>query len=141
MRYQLYLQYDDQKFWLAPKSSITVEEPADMETVDFGGGCCGDVIDRTWHFKLRFLGNCSLASAWALYNALLTFLENACASNTDLLLNRVVWDEPVLTFRVTKPQAKMLDPNTQYIRERILSIDLVLTLNEWTVPDGVVLLV
>lgn len=139
-RYQLWLQYDNNKFWLSPRYSIAVEEETDFEAVNFGGGCCGDVIDRTWHFKLRFVGACDLASAWALYNQLQNFLDQACATQVDLLLNRQVCDETVLTYRVTKPQAHMIETITQFQQPRILTIDLVVTLNVWVeAGDGAVL--
>lgn len=134
-RYSLWLQYSDQKFYLAPRFSIAVEEESDFETVNYGGGCCGDILGRDWHFGVKFVGNCSLASAFALNAQLQAFLDKACDDMVDLILYRRVCDETALQYKVSKPRVHMVDTITQFTRQRILSMDLIVALSQWP-PDN-----
>lgn len=133
-RYSLWLQYDNNKFYLSPRSSIGVEEESDFESVNYGEGCCAEALDRDWHFKLKFSGGCTVSGAWTLFNQLQAFLDQACVAATDLILYRQVCNETPLQYRVSKPKAHMIETRTQWYG--ILSMDLLVTLAQWP-PDGV----
>lgn len=140
--YTLLLRYDNNKFYLAPRFSIdVVETSGDFETVD-DSGCadCGQPKDRTWHFKAHFEGGCSLASAWALYNQLQAFLNQACDPSKDLIVSRRVCDETALEYKVTKASVKMVDVINQYLKQRVLTMDITLELTAWVqTGEGAVL--
>lgn len=140
-RYSLLLRYGTNKFWLSPRVSIGVEESSDFDTPDqssqtCGGLLCSDIQTTTYKFVLYFVGNCSLKSAWALYSQLVTFLQQGCT--TDLILERRVQDEDPLVFKVTKAVPQMVDTITQFTQERILKINLALSLKAWD-PSGAIL--
>jgi hypothetical protein len=128
-RYTLLLRYGTNKFYLAPRSSVLdVEEDKDLETVE-DTSCCGQARNRTWKIKAHFLGNCSLASAWALFNSLQIFLNAACAS--DLIIERTVCDEPALIYKVTKVSPRMTDVINQYTKQRVLTMEITFSLTTW----------
>jgi len=134
-RYTLWLQYDVNKFYLAPRSSILVEEETDFEQLQFAGDCCAKIANRDWHFKLHFVSGCdTLLTAWTMFQRLEIFLDVACSQ--DLTINRKVCDESLLVYKITNPRATMVETNTQlYARPRSLTIDLVLGMQVWP-PDG-----
>lgn len=137
--YKLWLQYDNNFFYLSPRASIYVEEPNDMETLtnNASSGCvgCGATPDRTFKFNVFFENDCSLASAWVLYNSLVAFINLAC--NKDLLLYRQVQDETPLVYKVTSSNIHMVDPQSQYSGSRkVLSMEVTFGLTVWP-PVGV----
>lgn len=138
--YQLYLRYDDQVLWLAPRHSIkVVETRGEFETVNYGAGCCGQINDRQYKFVLQFVGGCSYAAALSLYQQLVDFVNRTCDPEVDMLLYRRVWDEIPTVYKVSKALYKMIDVLYQYITQHIYSIDLVFTLLQWPPPGtGVV---
>lgn len=138
--YTLLLHYDKYKFYLAPKISLEVQEDNDLESLtDSGCATCGSAKDRTWKLKLHFLGNCSLASAWALFNQLQAFLQAGC-EHGDLLIERSVCDEDPLVYQVTKAILRMTDVINQYTRQRVLTMELTLSLTAWVAEgEGAVL--
>jgi hypothetical protein len=139
-RYTLVLHYDTNKFYLAPRASIHVEEDRDMEALASSGGCtnCGGTPDRDWKLKLHFEGNCSSETAWAFYRRLQAFLDDACDS--DLLIERSVCDETPLLYKVTRTQHRMTDIYNQYLRNRLLTIEMLFSLTGWiSTGSGVVL--
>jgi hypothetical protein len=140
-RYTLVLHYGTNKFYLAPRASIYVEEDRDMESLASAGECasCGGTPDRDWKLKLHFEGNCSSETAWAFYRRLQAFLDDACDS--DLLIERSVCDETPLLYKVTRTQHRMTDIYNQYLRNRLLTIEVVLSLTAWAVTGSGVVLV
>lgn len=134
--YKLYLQFDVNKFYLAPRNSLLVEEAKDFEQVSYDSACgCSDNIkDRTWNFTLYFR-DCNLQNAWILYNRLGAFLVAGCAAG-DMTLNRQVCNESLQTHLVSQPQIRMVDTVTQFLRQPILKIDFKLQLDVWP-PAGV----
>lgn len=130
-RYQLWLQYDVNKFWLSPKSNIFIEEPSDFENLTYSGGCCADVAERDWHFILRFTSGCNtLLTATTIYHRLQIYLGVACSQ--DLTINRKVCDESLLTYKIIRAEPKMIETVNQLVaRPRILTIDLKLVLTNW----------
>lgn len=142
-RYTLVLRYGTNKFYLAPRFSIdVVETSGDFESLsDSSKGCstCGSNPDRTWHFKAHFVGGCSLASAWSLYNALQAFLDAGCSAG-DLTIERTVCDEAPLVYQIKKADVRMIDVINQYIKQRVLTMDITLSLTAWVeTGEGAVL--
>jgi hypothetical protein len=139
-RYTVLLRYDDQRYYLAPRHSISLDEGRDFESVDDSSECdtCGVDQDRTWKFLAHFT-SCDLYGAQAMYNSLTGFLEAACAS--DLVIERRVCNEPVLVYKVKKARARMGDTLGQRLgRPRLLSMELTFELTTWIDDgDGVVL--
>lgn len=138
-QYTLFLSYNDQKLYLAPRHSISVQEATDFETFADEVSCgCVVPTSRTFKFTVWFGNGCSLASAWALYNQLVAFLADSCDS--DLLLSRRVFDEPALVFKVTKSSLRMIDTQSQFFSPRSLKMEFIVTLKDWaTVGTGQVL--
>lgn len=135
-RYTLLLRYGSNRFYLAPRVNIEIEE--NLEQVETAS-CCGSLKNRTWTIKAHFVGNCSLATAWALFRALETFLDEACSE--DLVLERTVCDEPALIYKVTKVTPRMVDVINQYIKQRILTMEITFGLTTWTeTGEGAVIL-
>lgn len=121
--------------YLAPRFSIKVEEATDFEQLtgaDSNAAKCGECStldsERQFTFKLHLIGGCSLASAWAIRNTIDAQLDLACDSTIEILLRRRVQDEPELVYRVTRGHTRMVDTINQFTRERILTIELQLTL-------------
>ena len=131
---------DASAMYLAPRASIMVEESNDFEQLtgaDAACGGCGFSGSRTFKFTIHFIGGCSLQTAWNLYNRLQTAL---CATNEDgtpkdILLERRVYDETPLIYKITKNTMRMVDVINQYLRTHILSIEFVVTLVAWP-PEG-----
>lgn len=117
--------------YLAPRKSIVIEEPSDfMQLVNDDQVCGGCTLsgERTYKFKVCFLGGGSLDSAWALYSVLEEELDLACDSSLEILLRRRVQDESELVYRITKASIRIVDPVAQYICERVLCAEVSLTL-------------
>lgn len=134
-RYTLVLRYGTNKFYLAPRSSITISEGNDLEALansGTAGGCatCGSKQDRTWTLKVYF-GSCSLASAQALFNSVKAFIDAGCA-NGDLTIERTVCDEVPLVYQVRHGQVRMADTLLQLVsRPRAIVMELTLELVAW----------
>lgn len=116
--------------YLRPRASVVVEEPPDfMQLVneDTKCGSCTLSGERTYKFKVCFLGGGSLESAWSLYNVLEEELQLAC-DGEEILLRRRVFDETELVYRITKASIRIVDPSLQYDCERTLCAEVSLTL-------------
>lgn len=146
--YTLLLRYNDQKFYLSPRSSIIIAEDRDLESVAEGKGCgsCGKYQPDTWKVVANFKGSCSLDSAWALFRALEAFLEGACEADPetgqvpDLIIERTVCGETPLVYKVTKTSLRMVDTLSQWGRPRVLKMELVFNLAAWVeAGEGAVL--
>ena len=134
--YTLYFQYDVNKFYLAPQSSIYVVEDPDFEKVEYVEGCaCADIKSREWSFKVHFKGNCDYNAARIMYNRFTAFMTAGCAHG-DMTFNRIVCDEAITTWNVTLPKFRWIDTINQFTQARIITMDLSLRLDVWP-PDGV----
>lgn len=135
--YTLLFHYNNQSYYLAPRKSIIVVEDTDLESVqDSKCANCGSTpADRTWGFIVNFEGGCDLASAWALFNQFMAFWNAACKASADMIVERQVCDEPALVYKVTNVKATMADVINQYLRERVLTMKVTLTLTAWA-PTG-----
>lgn len=133
--YTLVLRYDTNRFYLAPISSISIEEDRDLETIDDAGcATCGAISDRTWKIKANFV-SCDLASAWALFNRLQAFINAGC-ENGDLTIERTVCRETPLVYEVKKVRMRMTDSHLQRIaRPRVLAMFIEFDLKVW-VEEG-----
>lgn len=134
--YTLVLRYGSNKFYLAPRASISIVEERDLETLATDKACatCGSTVDRTWKLKAIFDGGCDLISAWSLYRSLEAFLAAACDS--DLTVERTVCRETPLVYKVTKTKLEMTDTDWQRSgRPRVLSMKIELELKAW-VEEG-----
>lgn len=142
--YTLVLRYGTNRFYLAPRASITVEEDRDLEQILDGDsdGCktCDDEGDREWKLRLYFNGGCDLRSAWSLHDSLKAFLEAACTAG-DLTIERTVCRETPLVYEVKKAKLRMVDVVLQRsARPRMLSMELTLELGSWVeAGEGAVL--
>lgn len=113
--------------YLAPRHSIRVEESSEFERfadeeVRCGGAGCSTNSKREFTFRLYFIGNGSLASAWALRQQLETELTKAC--DEQILLYRKVRDEPALVYQINSSRIKMIDTVTQFTCERMIIVEL-----------------
>lgn len=139
--YKLVIGTGTDAFYLAPRASIGVEESSNFEQLvnaDAACGGCGFSGSRTFTFTIYFEGGCSLRSAWSLYSAL---QEALCVTNEDgtpkdILLERRVYDEDPLIYKITKNSMRMVDVVNQYTAQHILSIEFIVTLVQWP-PEGV----
>lgn len=140
--YTLVLRYGTNKFYLAPRASITVEEDRDLESFDQDSGCstCGSPKNRTWKIKLYFDGGCDLVSAWSLYNLVQAFIDAGCLAG-DLTLERTVCRETPLVYQVKKAKLQMTDTHLQRSgRPRTLSMNVEFALTSWVIAgEGAVL--
>lgn len=147
--YTLLLRYNDQKFYLSPRSSIVIVEDRDLESVDTDKkGCagCGKYQPDTWKVVANFKGSCSLEAAWILFRALESFLEDACEADPvtgqvpDLIIERTVCGETPLVYKVTKTSIRMVDTLSQWGRPRVLKMEITLGLAAWVeAGEGAVL--
>lgn len=132
--YTLVLRYGTNKFYLAPRASIVVEEDRDLETISGDSNpckTCDDSEDREWKVKLYFNGGCDLRSAWALHDLLKAFLDAACLAG-DLTIERTVCRETPLVYEVKKARLRMVDVILQRLASpRTLSMELTLELGAW----------
>lgn len=116
--------------YLAPRPSITVSESSDFEQLVQADQACGGCTletDREFVFKLYLNGGGSLDTAWSLHARIMAQLEQAC--DEEVLLQRRVQDESWLVYRVKMPSTlRVTDVQTQYGCDRILTVELKLTL-------------
>jgi len=115
--------------YLAPIRSIRVEESSDFEKVttnDVACGSCTLTQEREFTFRLFLLGGGSLESAWSIQRRIVAQLQLACSQQ--ILLYRKVQDETALQYKVVKGTIRMVDTIDQFTCERILALELVLTL-------------
>lgn len=121
-------------YYLAPRPSITVIESSDFEQLvgeDSAAALCncGSVLtqDRQFTFKLVINGRGSLATAWSVHARIAGELESASCEM--VLLRRRVCDEPWLIYKVTKASLRVTDVESQYEEDRVLTLELKLTLS------------
>lgn len=142
--YTLVLRYGTNRFYLAPRASITIDEGNDLESQDdSSSGCagCGSPTNRSWKFKAYFDGACDLSSAWTLFNQLQAFLDAACAASADITIERTVCNETPLVYQVKKANLRMTDTHLQRIaKPRQLVMEIKLELAAWVqTGEGAVL--
>lgn len=120
--------------WLAPVRSIRIQESSDFQQdLDVEASCgCGTVLTtkRTYAFKIIISGGGSLASAWSIYNRIKTELN--LASCSQLLLRRRVYDETEQVYKITKASLREIDVLGEYLCERLLTLDMKLTITTRT---------
>lgn len=125
--------------YLAPRHSIRVEESSDFERfadeeIQCGGAGCSTSSKREFTFRLYFIGNGSLASAWALRSQLEQELIKAC--DEQILLYRKVRDEAALVYQINSSQIKMIDTVTQFTCERMIIVELTLTVKSASLTES-----
>lgn len=117
--------------YLAPRKSIAVSIPTEflkLTDEDRQCGTCTLTSEKTFVFKLCFLGSGSLESAWVLYRALEEELNLACDSLNEILFRWRVRDETELVYRVVKARMDIVDAQTQFICDAVLCVEVKLTL-------------
>lgn len=145
-KYSLIVTSGTNQFFLATRTNIWIEEQSDFQTEvgDQQVQCAADASCTTLNkfstkFKLHFVGGCSLATAWTLFNTFKTFLNTYCnVTGSELILRRRVFDEPYLTWKVTKSSLRMTDIINQYTREHILTMEWSVDLEPWPPTGGTV---
>lgn len=121
--------------YLAPRKSIAVFIPTEfMKLTDEDRRCgsCTLTGEKTFAFKLCFLGSGSLESAWSLFRALEEELDLACDGLNEVLFRWRVRDETELVYRITRARMDITDVQTQFTCDAALCVELKLTLKDAT---------
>lgn len=126
--------------YLAPRPSIAIEEPKNLNATLISQDSClacggNDIIDY-WDaiFKIYYIGNGDLDTAWHMFDVTNATLQAGCDSSTDLLLTRSIRCETPRQWAVDRGFQVEVDLQDQYICKAIVAAELHLRLRLYKVP-------